>query len=218
MSSLPISLGFIPYGAVIVDNIPLILVVSGLITLIYSIVRFKTPKEATGRARALEDVLGIIAFIVGLLLPISAALCFVNGAFGLFTVILLLILSEALVLGPISRIMKKVPTLGIAAVIALIASYLIATFVSALIPPSVQSFLAAHGISQWIIIILMIIITIFLFVVLLFARGIIEITGLVLGAWPIMLIIGIVCIVQGLLLFGGMSLTQFMEGAISVPW
>jgi hypothetical protein len=217
MSSLPISLGFIPYGAVIVDNIPLILVVSGLITLIYSIVRFKTPKEATGQARAIENVLGIFAFVVGLLLPIGAALCFVNGAFGIFTIILLLILSEALVLGPISRIMKKVPTLGIAAVIALIASYLIATFVTALVPSWVISFLPA-GVSQWILIILMIVITIFLFVVLLFARGLIEITGLVLGAWPIMLIIGIVCIVQGLLLFGGMSLTQFLEGVIKVPW
>jgi hypothetical protein len=217
MSSLPISLGFIPYGAIIVDNIPLILVVSGLITLIYSIVRFKTPKEATGKARATEDILGLIAFVVGFLLPIGAALCFVNGAFGIFTIILLLILSEALVLGPISRIMKKVPTLGIAAVIALIASYLIATFVTALVPSEVLSYLPA-GVSQWILIILMIVITIFLFVVLLFARGIIEITGLVLGAWPIMLIIGIVCIVQGLLLFGGMSLTQFLEGVIKVPW
>lgn len=217
MSSLPISLGFIPYGAIIVDNIPLILVVSGLLTLIYSIVRFKTPKEATGRARAAETALGIASFIVGLFLPLSAALAFVNGAFGIFTIILLLILSEALVLGPISRIMKKVPTLGIAAVIALIAAYLLATFVTALIPSWLISYLPA-GVSQWILIILMIIITVFLFVVLLFARGIIEITGLVLGAWPIMFIIGVVCIVQGLLLFGGMSLTQFLEGAIKVPW
>lgn len=217
MSSLPISLGFIPYGAVIVDNIPLILVVSGLITLIYAIIRVKTPKEATGPARALETGLGIIAFIIGLLLPIGAALCFVNGAYGAFTIILLLILSEAVVLGPISRIMKKIPTLGIIAVISLIASYLIATFVAALIPSWLTPYLPA-GVSQWIIIILMIVITIFLFVVLLFARGLIEITGLVLGAWPIMLIIAIVCIVQGLLLLGGMSLTQFIEGAIKVPW
>jgi hypothetical protein len=217
MSSLPISLGFIPYGDVIVDNIPLILIVSGLITLIYAIVRVKTPKEATGSARALETGLGIFAFIIGLFLPIGAALCFVNGAFGVFTIILLLILSEAVVLGPISRIMKKIPTLGIIAVIALIASYLIATFVAALIPSWLVSYLPA-GVSQWIIIILMIVITIFLFVILLFARGLIEITGLVLGAWPIMLIIAIVCIVQGLLLLGGMSLTQFIEGAIKVPW
>jgi hypothetical protein len=213
MSSLPISLGFIPYGAEIVDNIPLILIVSGIITLIYAIVRFKTPKETTGP----ETALGIIAFIIGLLLPIGAALCFVNGAYGVFTIILLLVLSEAVVLGPISRIMKKIPTLGIAAVIALIASYLIATFVSALIPSWLVPYLPA-GVSQWIIIILMIVITIFLFVVLLFARGLIEITGLILGAWPIMLIIAIVCVVQGLLLLGGMSLTQFIEGAIKVPW
>jgi hypothetical protein len=217
MSSLPISLGFIPYGAEIVDNIPLILIVSGIITLIYAIVRLRTPKEATGRARALENGLGLFAFIIGFFLPIGAALCFVNGAFGIFTIILLLILSEAVVLGPISRIMKKIPTFGIAAVIALIASYLIATFVTALIPSWLIPFLPA-GVSQWILIILMIVITIFLFVILLFARGLIEITGLILGAWPIMLIIAIVCIAQGLLLIGGMSLTQFLEGAIKVPW
>ena len=219
MNSLPANpLSFIPYGAIILDNVPLILVVSGLLTLIYAIVRARTPKEATGSARALENILGIVSFIVGFLLPIAAALCFVNGVFGIFTIILLLILGEALILGPISRIMKKIPALGSAAVIALIASYLIATFVTALIPPQVQTFLAHIGVSQWILIILMIIITIFLFVVLLFARGLIEITGLILGAWPIMLIIGIICIVQGVLLFLGMSLTQFLEGVITVPW
>jgi len=218
MSSYPILSIPIPYGTVILNNIPLILVLSGLLTLIYSIVRVKTPKEATGRAHALEYGLGIISWIVGLFLPLAAALCFLNGAFGIFTIVLLLVLSVALVLGPISRIMKKIPALGSAAVISLIAAYLIATFVTTLIPSSVQSFLAGLGVSQWILIILMIIITLILFVVLLFARGLIEISGLVLGAWPIMFIIGIICIVQGLLLFGGLSLSQIFEGAIKVPW
>ena len=220
MNSFPANpLSFVPYGAIILDNVPLILVVSGLLTLIYSIIRVRTPKEATGRARALENLLGVLSFIVGVVfLPVSAALCFVNGVFGIFTILLLLVLSMALVLGPISRIMKKIPALGSAAVIALIAAYLIATFDTALIPPQVQTFLAHIGVSQWILIILMIIITLFLFVILLFARGLIEITGLILGAWPIMLIIGIICIVQGVLLALGMSLTQFLEGVITVPW
>jgi hypothetical protein len=218
MSSYPILSISIPYGSVILDNVPLILVLSGLLTLIYSIVRAKTPKEATGRAHALEYGVGFISWIVGLFLPLCAALCFLNGAFGIFTIVLLLVLSVALVLGPISRIMKKIPALGSAAVISLIAAYLIATFVTTLIPPAVQSFLKGLGVSQWILIILMIIITLILFVVLLFARGLIEISGLVLGAWPIMFIIGIICIVQGLLLFGGMSLSQIFEGAIKVPW
>jgi hypothetical protein len=219
MNVLPANpLSFIPYGAVIIDNVPLIVAVSGLLTLIYSIVRAKTPKEATGRARGLEYGLGFASFVVGLFVPVAAALCFVNGVFGIFTIVLLLVLSGALVLGPISRIMKKIPALGGAAVIALILAYLAATFVTALIPPQIQTFLTHIGVSQWIFIALMVIVTLFLFVILLFARGLIEITGLILGAWPIMLIIGIVCIVQGILLFLGMSLTQFIEGPITVPW
>jgi hypothetical protein len=218
MSSLPILSVSIPWGTQILDNIPLILVVSGLLTLIYSIVRARTPKEATGGARTLEYGLGFVSWIVGMFIPVSAVLCFVNGAFGIFTIILLLILSGALVLGPISRIMKKIPALGSAAVISLIGAYLVATFITTLIPPAVQTFLAHIGVSQWILIGLMIIITLILFVVLLFARGLIEITGLILGAYPIMFIIGIVCIVQGLLLTQGLSLSQFLEGVVKVPW
>jgi hypothetical protein len=218
MNSFPILSITIPYGTIILNNVPLILVISGLLTLIYSIVRARTPKEATGRAHALEYGLGVISWIVGLFVPVAAALCFLNGAFGIFTIVLLLILSVALVLGPISRIMKKIPALGSAAVISLIAAYLLATFVTSIIPSSVQSFLAGLGVSQYILVGLMIIIMLILFVVLLFARGLIEISGLVLGAWPIMLIIGIVCMVQGLLLFGGMSLSQFLEGVVKVPW
>lgn len=63
-----------------------------------------------------------------------------------------------------------------------------------------------------------IIIALLSFMIILFATGIIEFTGLVLGAWPIMIILSIVCIVQGVLLLNSMSLLQFIEGGIHFPY
>lgn len=188
------------------------LIVSGILTILYAFIRHKTPGRTTGA----ETLLGIATFVIGLLLPLGAALCFVNQAYGTFTVVLLLILSGALVLGPISRIMKKIPTLGLAAVIALGASYLVSTFVVALIPPSLQSYLAGYGISNWIMIILFIIILALLFTMLVFAKGLIQLIGMVFGSWPIMIVIGAICVIQGVLLALGMSLSQAFE-LIMVP-
>jgi hypothetical protein len=202
----------IPYGSEILRLLPLFLVVSGILTILYAFVRWKTPGKTTGA----EVLLGIVTFIIGLLLPLGAALCFLNSAYGTFTIILLLILSVALVLGPISRILKKIPTLGIAAVLALVISYVIATVATALIPSWLQSYLAAHGINHIALIILFIAITAILFLMLLFAKGLIQLIGVVFGAWPIMMIIGVICILQGVLLAFGMSLTQAFE-LIMVP-
>lgn len=183
----------IPYGTEILDLIPVFLLIAGILTILYAFVRLKAPGKTTGA----ETLMGAVTFIIGMALPVGAALCFVDRAFGIFTVILLLILSAALVLGPISRIIKKIPTLGLAAVIALIASYVIATFVTALIPQSLQTYLAGYGISHWLMIILFIIILALLFTMLIFAKGLIQLTGMVLGAWPIMIVIGAICVIQG---------------------
>ena len=200
----------IPYGTEILDLIPVFLIVAGVLTILYGFVRWKAPGKTTGA----EILLGIVTFIIGMLLPVGAALCFVTRAFGNLTIALLLILSGALVLGPISRIIKKIPTIGLAAVIALIVSYVIATFVTALIPPALQAYISN---SHWLLIILFIIILALLFTMLIFAKGLIELIGLVLGAWPIMMIIGVICIIQGVLLVFGMSLSQAFE-LIMVPW
>jgi hypothetical protein len=200
----------IPYGTQILDLIPVFLMASGILTLLYGFVRWKTPGKTTGA----EILLGVVTFIIGFMLPIGAALCYVTRAFGTFTVALLLILSGALFLGPISRVIKRIPTIGIAAVIALIASYVIATFVTAMIPPALQAYISN---SHWLLIILFIIILALLFTLLVFAKGLIEIIGLVLGAWPVMMVIGVICIIQGVLLVFGMSLSQAFE-VIMVPW
>lgn len=209
ISFLGIPLPFSAYGAEILSLLPLFLVISGILTILYAFIRWKTPGKTTGA----EVLLGIVTFIIGLLLPLGAALCFVNGAYGTFTIILLLILSIALVLGPISRMLKKIPTLGIAAVIALAVSYVVATVVTALIPSWLQSLVPSNHI---LLIVLFIVITAILFSMLLFAKGLIELTGMIFGAWPIMMIIGAICILQGALLAFGMSLTQAFE-LIMVP-
>jgi hypothetical protein len=198
-------------------NVPLVLIVVGVIALIYSIVRWKTPGVTTGP----EVAIGVIGFIIGLLLPILAALCFLNGLWGIFTLFLLILLSEALVLGPIARIMKKIPALATAAIGASIVGYIAAVLIVGLIPvpswlpPEIQSAIA--GSLKWIMIAIFIIIALFSFMIILFARGLVEFTGLVLGAWPIMMILGIICIVQGALLLGNMSLLQFLEGVTPIP-
>jgi hypothetical protein len=202
-----------PYLGEIVGNVPIVLIVVGVLTFIYAIVRWKTPHETTG----LEVVLGVVGFIIGLLLPILAALCFMNGAWGIFTLFLLILLSEALVLGPIARIMKKVPALATASIGALGIAYIVATIVVAAlpIPPILQPYIAPY--LQWIMIGIFIIVAIFSFMIILFARGLVEFTGLVLGAWPIMIVLGLICIVQGVLLLGNMSLLQFIEHVTPLP-
>nr|MDO8133429.1 hypothetical protein [Candidatus Njordarchaeum guaymaensis] len=200
----------IPYLPEIVASVPWLLIVVGVLAFIYAIVRWKTPKETSGP----EVALGVIGFIIGLVLPIVAAICFLNGAWGIFTLFLLILLSEALVLGPIARIMKKVPALATAAIGASGVAYIVAVLVVGLIPSWLVPYI---GGTMWIMIGIFIVIAIFSFMIILFARGIIEFTGLVLGAWPIMIILGVICIAQGVLLLAHMSLLQFIEGAVALP-
>jgi hypothetical protein len=200
----------VPYLGEIVASVPWLLIVVGVLTIIYAIIRFKTPKETTGP----EVALGVILFVIGLVLPIVAALCFLNGAWGIFTLFLLILLAEAVVLGPIARIMKKVPALATAAVCASGIAYIAAVLIVALIPSWLVPYI---GGTMWIMIAIFIVIAILSFVIILFAQGIIEFTGLVLGAWPIMIILGMICIAQGALLLAHMSLLQFVEGTVSLP-
>ena len=203
----------IPYVDFFTANVPLVLIVVGVLTVLYSIVRMRTPGVTTGP----EIAIGVIGFIIGLLLPILAALCFLNGLWGIFTLFLLILLSMALVLGPIARIIKKIPALATAAIGALGVAYIGATLIVAAIP--IPSWLAPYlaPYAKWIMIAIFIIIALFSFMIILFARGLVEFTGLILGAWPIMMILGIICLVQGVLLLGNMSLLQFIEGITPIP-
>nr|MDO8098971.1 hypothetical protein [Candidatus Njordarchaeota archaeon] len=201
----------IPYLGEIVASVPWLLLVVGVLTIIYAIVRFKTPKVTTGP----EVALGVVGFVIGLALPIVAAVSYLNGAWGIFTLFLLILLAEALVLGPIARIMKKIPALATAAIGASGIAYIVAVVVVAAIPSWLAPYIAPY--SQWIMIAIFIVIALFSFMIILFARGLVEFTGLVLGAWPIMMILGVICIAQGALLLAHMSLLQFIEGAVALP-
>jgi hypothetical protein len=198
----------------IVNNVPLILLVAGILTFIYAIVRAKTPK---GKTSGLEVILGVVMFIIGLLLPIVAALSFLDGLWGTFTIVLLILLSMTLVLGPIARIMKRIPALATAAIGALGVAYLVAVVLLAAvpIPPLLEPIIAPY--AKWIMIAVFIIVAALSFMIILFARGLIEFFGLILGAWPVQIIIAIVCIAQGGFLLVGMSLLQFIEGLPFMP-
>jgi hypothetical protein len=111
--------------------------------------------------------------------------------------------------------MKKIPALATAAIGASAIAYIVAVIMIAAIPSWLVPYLAPY--SQWIMIGIFIVIAALSFMILLFARGIVEFTGLVLGAWPVMIVIGLVCIAQGALLLAHMSLLQFLEGTLAIP-
>jgi hypothetical protein len=214
VTSLPFLSSLPAYVGQFTAAIPVILIIVGILTFFYAVIRQRTPEKPT----PLETFIGVITFIIGLLLPIGAGLCILFGVYGVFTAILLVVLSISLVWGPIARVLKRIPTLALVVGISLALSCIIVVAVVYLIPiPAIiQPYIAPY--LKWIIIGLFIVIALLSFTMILFAKGLVELFGLIFGSWPVMIVIGIICIIQGALLVFGMSLTQFVEGIIYVPW
>lgn len=63
--------------------------------------------------------------------------------------------------------------------------------------------------SLWIYLIVFFVPALIVFLVFKFVEELAKIVGLILGSWPILTVLGLLCIAQGILLFTGQSLLNF---------
>ena len=185
--------------SILVDYIPYILIGGGVLAASWFLQRIVKPVPVVGKpASILTKILSFFGFFAGILLVITGGAAWQAQAPTIdnYTIYLLIIAGLALILKPI----KDFPW---AALIGLIAGCLCAGAVYFFYPLSETVF----GISStWIYLIIFFIPAVIVYMVFKFIEDILKLIGTLLASRPATLIVGFVCIAQGILLLLDMNL------------
>ncbi len=176
--------GFVPY----------ILVLGGLFGVL-RLVRFFVKEKGGGVVKVLE----IVGFFVGILLLITGVASFLGGAWSLEVWVLLVVTSLGLMLKPVS----KVP---FGALFGLIAGLACVVLLYWFFPLPATVFGVS---SMWIYLAVFLIPALIVFVMFKFFEDLAKLFGMILGAWPVLVVLGFLCIAEGILLLFNMSLMSF---------
>ncbi|MDH5419074.1 MAG: hypothetical protein OEX06_01940 [Candidatus Bathyarchaeota archaeon] len=183
----------------LVDNAPYILILGGAIAISWLLERLVKPVPVVGEPTSwLMKIISLFGFFVGILLIVTAAVAWSMEVpqIDTGTQYLLIVAGLALFLKPL----KDIPW---AALLGLIVGGLCAGFVFLFYPlPE-----TVYGISStWIYLLIFFIPALFVYMVFKFIEDVLRLIGSILTFKPVTLVLGLVCIAQGILLLLNTSL------------
>jgi hypothetical protein len=185
--------------SILVNNTEYILIVGGIIAISWFLEKLLKPVPVVGApASILTKIISFFGFFVGIILLITGASAWQTHApqVDTYTIYLLIIAGVALILKPI----KDFPW---AALLGLIAGGLCAGAVYFFFPLPETVFGIA---SIWVYLIIFLIPAVIVYMVFKFIEDVLKLIGTLLASRPVTLIVGFVCIAQGILLLLDMNL------------
>jgi len=183
----------------LVDNAPYILILGGAVAISWLLERLVKPVPVVGKPTSwLIKIISLFGFFVGILLIATAAVAWSMevSPIDTGTRYLLIVAGLALFLKPL----KDIPW---AALLGLIVGGSCAGFVFLFYPlPE-----TVYGISStWIYLLIFFIPALFVYMVFKFIEDVLRLIGMVLTFKPVTLVLGLICIAQGILLLLNTSL------------
>jgi len=179
--------------SILVNYTPYILILGGVIAISWFLEKLVKPVPVVGTpASILTKIISFFGFFAGILLIITGAAAWQTHApqVDTYTIYLLIIAGLVLILRPI----KDFPW---AALLGLIAGGLSAGAVYFFFPLPETVF----GISAiWVYVIIFLIPAVIIYMVFKFIEDVLKLIGTLLASKPVTLIVGFVCIAQGILL------------------
>jgi len=143
--------------------------------------------------------LGYLGIIVGVLLLATGVMVLLDKAWSIDVWVLLIVTGLGFVLKPLS----KVP---FSALLGLIAGLVCAGLLYLYFPLPATVF----GVSSiWIYLAVFLVPALIVFIIFKFAEDLMKLFGMVLGSWPVLTVLGFLCIAQGILLLLNMNLLSF---------
>jgi len=178
------------------DYVPYILILGGIVAASWLLERTVKPLSW------IVKIASSFGFIVGILLMVTAAVAWSSQALDAYTQYLMIATGLALILKPI----KDIPW---AALIALLVGGVCAgyVFLYLSLPETVL------GISStWIYLIIFFVPALLVYMLFKFIEDALRLIGIILASKPVAIILGLVCIVQGILLLLDKSLFTIILG------
>ena len=185
--------------SILTDYIPHILILGGILATSWFLEKLLRPVPVVGKpASILTKILSFFGFFAGILLVVTGGVAWQTQTpqVDTYTIYLLIIAGLVLILRPI----KDFPW---AALIGLIAGGLCAGAVYFFYPLPETVFGIA---STWIYLIIFLIPAVLVYMVFKFIEDVLKLIGTLLASRPVTLIVGFVCIAQGVLLLLDMNL------------
>jgi hypothetical protein len=185
-----------------VDYTPYILILGGIVAASWLLEKFVRPTPVAGApVSGLVKFISLFGFFVGILLLVTAATAWSMQAWDSGTRYLLIVTGLALFLKPL----KDIPW---AALIGLVVGGLCVGFVYFFYPlPG-----TVYGISSiWVYLAIFFIPALLVYMTFKFAEDVLRLIGAILASKPVSIILGLMCIAQGILLrFFGQSLFDIL--------
>ena len=191
--------------SILVDYTPYILILGGAIAISWFLEKLLRPVPVVGTpASILTKIVSFFGFFVGILVIVTGATAWQTQSpqVDTYTQYLLIIAGLALILRPI----KDFPW---AALIGLIAGGLSAGAVYFVFPLPETVFGIA---SIWVYLIIFLIPAVIVYMVFKFIEDLLKLIGTLLASKPVTLIVGFVCIAQGILLLLDENLFTILLG------
>jgi len=180
--------------SVLASLAPYVLILGGVVALAKLVGVF-----AKGAVGMVAKAVGFFGFFVGILLLATGVVVFL-GQTGDFEVWgLLVVTGLGLVLKPLSKVPFSA-LLGLAAGLAC-AGLLYWYF------PLPETVLGIS--SMWIYLVVFLVPALIVFLIFKFAEDLAKFFGMILGSWPVMAVLGLLCLAQGILLLMNQSLLLF---------
>jgi hypothetical protein len=180
--------------SILVGLAPYVLIFGGIVA-ISKLLSFFI-KGSTGK---ILKGLGYLGIVVGFLLLATGVVILLDQAWSIDVWVLLVITGLGLVLRPLSKI-------PFSALLGLVVGLLCVGLLYLYFPLPATVF----GISSmWIYLAVFIIPALIVFFVFKFFEDLTKLFGMVLGSWPVLTVLGFLCIVQGILLLLDLSLLSF---------
>jgi len=191
--------------SILVNNIEYILIIGGIIAISWFLEKLLKPVPILGTpASILTKIMSFFGFFAGIILIVTGAAAWQTQATQVdnYTIYLLIIAGLVLMLRPI----KDFPW---AALLGLIAGGLSAGAVYFFFPlPETVLGIA----SIWVYLIIFLIPAVIVYMVFKFIEDVLKLIGTLLASKPVTLIVGFICIAQGILLLLNQNLFTILLG------
>ena len=178
--------------SVLVGLTPFVMIFGGVV----SVSRLLGFFVKEGSAGKVLKVLGFFGFFVGVLLFVTGVFVLLGKAWGIDVWVLLVVTGLGLMLKPLSRI-------PFSALFGLVAGLACAGLLYLYFPLPVTVF----GVSSlWIYLAVFLVPALIVFLIFRFVEDLAKLFGMVLGSWPVLTVLGFLCMAQGILLLLNQSL------------
>jgi hypothetical protein len=181
--------------SVLVGLVPWILIFGGFVAVSKLLSFF-----VKGSAGKVLKALGFLGILVGVLLLATEVAIWLGQAWSVDVWVLLAVTGLGFVLKPLSRV-------PLSALLGLVAGVVCARLLYVYLPlPS-----TVLGVSSlWIYLAVFLVPALLVFLIFKFVEDLVKLFGVILGSWPVMAVLGFLCIAQGILLLMNQSLLSLL--------